>query len=113
MRRIARQRALQEELEIQKRKEKARKVAYRFELYKLVRQEERRLINVKRKERAEWIRQKCYAATEIARRKVIDIYVESKKKDKARRRDRAKRLADIARRKQNLIEERCCLMLFG
>ncbi|XP_019886015.2 stress response protein NST1 [Ooceraea biroi] len=52
-RRVARQRLLEEEVEIQKQKEKAYKVACRSELSKLVEQEERRLMSVKRKERAE------------------------------------------------------------
>lgn len=105
------QRSLQKELQIQKRKERAYNVACRLELSKLVRQEERRLKNVKRKEHVEWIRQRNRTATEIARRKAIATYTDWKKKDKTRRKAKDKRLADNTRHKQNLMEERYYLVI--
>ncbi|KAH0944595.1 hypothetical protein HN011_003313, partial [Eciton burchellii] len=103
---IGQQRALEKELRDRERKRKAYKVAYRFKLSKLVEREGRRLINAKRKERAELIRQKCHAASEIARLKRIEFYLNWKKKEKAQKRTKDKWLRNIARCKQNLIEER-------
>jgi len=108
---IGQQRALEKELRDRERKRKAYKVAYRFKLSKLVEREGRRLINAKRKERAELIRQKCHAASEIARLKRIEFYLNWKKKEKAQKRTKDKWLRNIARCKQNLIEERYYLVL--
>lgn len=104
--RLVQQRLLQEELRIQKLKERACRTTRRLKLLRLVRQEERRLINIKREERTEQIWQKCKIATEIARRKVIDTLVDWKKKDKARKKAKEKRLLDIEQRKQKEMEER-------
>lgn len=105
--RLVQQRLLQEELRIQKLKERACRTTQRLKLLRLVKQEERRLINIKCEERTEQIRQKCKIATEIARRKVIDTLVDWKKKDKARKKAKEKRLLDIKQRKQKDMEERC------
>jgi len=109
--RIARQQALEKELKDRERKKKAYKVAYRFQLSKLVEREGRRLTDAKRKERAELIRRKCHAASEIARLKRIEFYLNSKKKEKAQKRSKDKWLRNIARCKRNLIEERYYLIL--
>jgi len=109
--RIAQQLALEKELRDRERKKKAYRVAYRFELGKLVEREARRLTSAKQRKRAELIRQKCHAASEIARLKRIEFYLNWKKKDKAQKRAKDKLLKDIARCKQNLIEERYYLIL--
>jgi len=100
------QRLLQEELRNRKLKERAHRTTRRLKLLKLLRQEERRLINIKSEKRIEHIRQKCKLATEIARRKVIDTLVDWEKKDKARKKAKEKRLLDIEERKQKEMEER-------
>lgn len=101
------QRLLQKELRIQKQRERARKTEQRLQLLKFIRQEEQRLLNIKRKKRAEQTRQKCKIAAEIARRKVIDVLVDWKKKDKGREKAKNMRLIDIKQQKQKIIEERC------
>lgn len=103
---LTQQRLLQEELKIRKLKEQAYKTTRRLKLLRLIRQEERRLINIKRNKRIEEIRQKCKIATEIARRKVIDTLVDWKKKDKARKKGKEKRLMNIQQQKEKDMEER-------
>ncbi|XP_029676129.1 fibrous sheath-interacting protein 2 [Formica exsecta] len=100
------QRLLQKELRIQKQRERARKTEQRLQLLKFIKQEEQRLLNIKRKKRAEQTRQKCKIAAEIARRKVIDVLVDWKKKDKGREKAKNMRLIDIKQQKQKIIEER-------
>ncbi|KYN27003.1 Fibrous sheath-interacting protein 2 [Trachymyrmex cornetzi] len=100
------QRLLQEELRTRKLEERAYRTARRLKLLKLIRREERRLINIKRDERIEQIQQKCKIAAEITRRKVIDTLVDWKKKDKARKKGREKRLMNIAQQKQKDMEEK-------
>lgn len=104
--RLVQQRSLQEELKIRKLKERACRTTRRLKLLRLIRQEERRLINIKSEKRVEHIRQKCKLAAEIARRKVIDTLVDWEKKDKTRKKAKEKRLLDIERRKQKEMEER-------
>ncbi|XP_018402263.1 PREDICTED: fibrous sheath-interacting protein 2 [Cyphomyrmex costatus] len=99
-------RLLQEELRIRKLEERAYRTTRRLKLLKLVRREERRLINIKCDERIEQIRQKCKIAAEITRRKVIDTLVDWKKKDKVRKKGRQKRLMNITQQKQKDMEER-------
>lgn len=110
--RLVQERLLQEEFRIQKLKERARKASRRLKLLKLIKQEERRLINIKREERTEHIRQKCKIATEIARRKVIDTLIDWKKKDKAQKKAKEKQLLDNERRKQKKMEERYVQLLY-
>lgn len=80
-------------------------------MLRLIRQEERRLINIKREERIEQIRQKCKIATEIARRKVIDTLADWKK-DRARKKGREKRLMDIEQQKKKDMEEKYISYIF-
>ncbi|TGZ45887.1 Fibrous sheath-interacting protein 2 [Temnothorax longispinosus] len=103
--RLVQQQLFQEELRIRKLKERACRTRRRLKLLRLIKQEERRLINIKYEKRAEQIRQKCKIATEITRRKVIDTLVDWKKKDKARKKAKEKRLLDIEQRKQKEMEE--------
>ncbi|XP_072754977.1 uncharacterized protein [Anoplolepis gracilipes] len=100
------QRLLQKESKIQKQKERARKTAQRLQLLKFIRQEEQRLLNIKRKKRAEQIKQKCKTAAEIARRKVIDVLADWKKKDKRRKKTKNIRLINVKQQQQKVIEER-------
>lgn len=104
--RRAQKRLLQEEFRIQKLKERARRTMQRFKLIKLIKQEERRLTNIKYEERIEHTRQKCKIATEIARRKVLDTLMDWKKQDKARKKAKENRLLDNEQRKQKEMEER-------
>lgn len=97
--RIARQR----ELRLRVQKERERKVVQRLRLSKLIRQEKWRLINAKREERYERIRQRC----KLARRKMIEASTERKRKERARERVREKRLADTERQKRGDAEGRC------
>lgn len=104
---LVQQQLLEKELKIRKQRERAHKTVRRLQLLKFIRQEEQRMINIKRKKRAEQIRQKCKIATEIARRKVIDVLVNWKKKDKGRKEAKNLRLIDVKQQKQKVIEERC------
>ncbi|XP_011872214.1 PREDICTED: fibrous sheath-interacting protein 2 isoform X2 [Vollenhovia emeryi] len=104
--RLVQQRLLQEKVRNQKLKERAYRSIRRLKLLRLVRQEERRLINIKREERTELSRQKCKLATEIARSKVIDTLVDWKKKGKTQKKAKEKLLLDIEQRKQKEMEER-------
>ncbi|KYN33690.1 Fibrous sheath-interacting protein 2 [Trachymyrmex septentrionalis] len=97
------QRLLQEKLRTRKLEEQAYNTTRRLKLLKLVRQEERRLINIKRDERIEQIRQKYNIA---ARRKIIDTLMDWKKTDKALKKGREKRLMNIAQQKQRDMEEK-------
>ncbi|KYQ47925.1 hypothetical protein ALC60_12883 [Trachymyrmex zeteki] len=103
---LVQQRLLQEKLRIRKLEERTYRTTRRLKLLKFVRREEQRLLNIKRNERIEQIRQKCKIAAEIARRKVIDTLVDWKKKDKARKKNKEKRLMNIAQQKQKDMEER-------
>ena len=100
------QRLLQQELRTRKLKEQTYRTARRLKLLKLVKREERRLINIKRDERIEQIRQKCKIAAELTRRKMIDTLVNWKKKDKAQKKGKKKRLMNIAQQKQRDLEEK-------
>lgn len=93
---------LQQELKVQKQREKAHQTAQRLKVFNCLKQEERRLRNAKRTEHAERIRQKC----KMAQHKVIDIKVTWKIKNKARKKTKNKRLMDIKQQKQKLMEER-------
>nr|XP_012221979.1 PREDICTED: fibrous sheath-interacting protein 2 [Linepithema humile] len=100
--RLVKEQLLQQELKVQKQREKAYKTVQRLKLLKLLKQEERRLKNVKRKEHAERIQQRY----KIVRHKVIDIKVNWKIKNKARKKARNKRLMDIKQQKRKIMEER-------
>lgn len=95
--------AQQRELRLRVQKERERKVVQRLRLSKLIRQERWRLINAKREERYERIRQRC----KLARRKMIEASTERKRKERARERAREKRLADTERQKRGDAEGRC------
>lgn len=77
-----------------------------MKLIRLIRREEQRLINIKREERIEQIRQKCKIAMEITRHKMIDTLADWKKRDKARKKSKEKRLMDIVQQKQKDLRER-------
>lgn len=100
------QRLLQEELKIRRLKERAYRTTQRLKLIRLIRREEQRLINIKREEQIEQIRQKCKIAMEITRRKMIDTLADWKKRDKARKKSKEKRLMDIAQQRQKDLRER-------
>ncbi|EGI66819.1 hypothetical protein G5I_04625 [Acromyrmex echinatior] len=99
------QRLLQKELRTRKLEEREYRTARRLKLLKLLRREERSLINIKRDEQTEQ-RQKCKIVAEITRHKVIDILADWKEKDKARKKEREERLMNIAQQKQRDMEEK-------
>lgn len=78
----------------------------RLQVLKFIRQEEQRLLNIKRKKRSEQIQQKCKIAAEIARHKVIDVLADWKKKDIGRKKAKKMRLMNIKQQKQKIIEEK-------
>lgn len=95
--------AQQREPRLRVQKERERKVVQRLRLSKLIRQEKWKLINAKREERYERIRQRC----KLARSKVIEASTERKRKERARERAGEKRLADTERQKRGDAEGRC------
>lgn len=103
---IMEQRLLQEESKRREQREKIQRTTQRLEMWRLVKQEERRLINIKRKERAELIRQKCKIAAEMAHRTLLDISLDWKRKEKARTKAKIKRAMDIEQEKQKAVERR-------
>jgi hypothetical protein len=100
--RFVKEQLLQQELKVQKQREKAHKTVQRLKLLKLLKEEERRLKNVKRKEHAEKIRQRC----KIAQHRVINVKVKWKIKNKVRKKARNKRLMDIKQQNRKVMEER-------
>ncbi|XP_032673888.1 trichohyalin isoform X2 [Odontomachus brunneus] len=94
--------AQQREARLRMQKERDRNVAQRLKLSKFIKQEGWKLINAKREERYERIQQKC----KLARREMIEVSMERKRKERARARVREKRLVDAERQKRKDTEER-------
>lgn len=84
----------------------------RSQVLRIIRQEEQRLLNIKRKKRTEQIQQKCKIAAEVARRKVIDVLADWKKKDMRRKKAKNMRLIDIKQQKQKIIEEKYMILFY-